>query len=187
MKTRDWVLAIVVVLLSFLLFQQGCNNHAHVGKKDTTVINFYHYDSTQHHYHFKTVVPKDSIVLNIPSNVDTAAILRKYFTAYSYNDTIADSNMVAVIKETISQNKVQNRDFTYKWKRPVQITQVIHSENKDKLFVGIHGSYNATNTLSLGPEVLYVTKTDRAYKLNADLVNKGISAGIHWKLSFKKQ
>lgn len=63
--------------------------------------------------------------------IDTNAILTHYLTqAVTYTDTIEDSSLQAVIRDTIFRNSIVARDFVYKWKKPVEIRTI---DNRDKL------------------------------------------------------
>jgi hypothetical protein len=177
---------LIIILLAALLFQEKCSRVSPGDKNDTTIVNFHKYDNNDHHYHFTIVTPKDSVITTAPAVVDTASIIKWFYMTYVFCDTISDSNMTAVIIETVSQNKIIDRDFTYRWKRPVQITQIVQKTPKNRLYLGLFGGVNGQNSVSLGPEMIIITKKDHAYKLNADLINRGIEAGIHWKISLKK-
>jgi len=62
--------------------------------------------------------------------IDTNAILTHYLTqAVTYTDTIEDSSLQAVISDVIFRNQIRERDFVYKWKRPVEIRTI---DNRDK-------------------------------------------------------
>lgn len=62
--------------------------------------------------------------------IDTAAILTHYLTqAVTYIDTIRDSSLQAVIRDTIFRNKVVGRGFTYKLLQPIEIRKI---DNRDR-------------------------------------------------------
>jgi hypothetical protein len=62
--------------------------------------------------------------------IDTAAILSHYLTeVVTYIDTIRDSSLQAVIRDTIFRNRIVSREFTYKILRPVEIQKI---DNRDK-------------------------------------------------------
>ena len=62
--------------------------------------------------------------------IDTVAIISHYLTqAVTYIDTIRDSSLQAVIRDTIFRNKIAGRGFTYKITQPVEIHKI---DNRDK-------------------------------------------------------
>lgn len=63
-------------------------------------------------------------------DIDTNAIITHYLTqAVTYTDTIEDSSLQAVISDVIFRNQIRERDFVYKWKRPLEIRTI---DNRDK-------------------------------------------------------
>lgn len=55
-----------------------------------------------------------------PALIDTAAIIHDYLSAKVYNDTlIANKDITAILKDTIYQNSVLGRSFSYTLSTPV--------------------------------------------------------------------
>lgn len=78
-------------------------------------------------HHRDTVrLPGDTIP--IPADVDTAAILRDYYTPYKYGWEVKDSNIVASDSTIITQNTPVWHKFTYKLLKP-QTTIVNNVDN----------------------------------------------------------
>lgn len=60
----------------------------------------------------------------VPADVDTQSILRDYFALHHYDDTLKnDTSAFIQIKETISENKLQQRELIFINKRPTIINQ----------------------------------------------------------------
>ena len=57
----------------------------------------------------------------VPSIVDTAAILRDYYAVYDYTWSRPDTNLLFNFKTRVTQNKPIGYDFTYKILRPQQV------------------------------------------------------------------
>jgi hypothetical protein len=137
-------------VIALLILRNGCNRQD-VGEIDIELI----YDSIERVIVSELPPPKtitvDSIVTRwLPSDtirdtitldgvpfpvytsepIDTAAILTHYLTqAVTYTDTIRDSSLQAIIRDTIFRNSIVSREFTYKILRPVEIQKI---DNRDK-------------------------------------------------------
>lgn len=62
--------------------------------------------------------------------IDTNAIVSHYLAqSVTYTDTIEDSSLHAVIRDVIFRNRIREREFSYRWKRPVEIRTI---DNRDK-------------------------------------------------------
>lgn len=84
-------------------------------------------------------------------NVDTPAILQAYFDMNISNDTLVnDSQLIVVVNDTISQNRIQNRSYVIARHLPTIIkTETIYA-TKDEWFIG--GYFGQ----SFGAEVSYL-------------------------------
>jgi len=91
----------------------------------------------------KQIIKIDSLVHD---TVLVKELLVDYGSDYYYNDTIInDSNLIAVIKDTISQNKIKYRSFHY------ALTQTINKyEKRDKRAYFVGGGLDFNNTYHIG-------------------------------------
>jgi hypothetical protein len=194
-RNNNWGLIAIILLLVLFLFQSR-TGHQLERRADSLAVysythTFNHYDTTVRHLHLFAPRPSDSTVAIIPAAVDTMEILRRYFTAYFYQHSFADSNISATISDSLKENKIVYRAFSYKLLRPVAITQVRQEISPyrpgNRLFIGVFGGVSLTGRPSIGPEALFLTKKDRAYKLSYDAINGSIQAGTHWKISLRKR
>ena len=91
---------------------------------ESTIINTI-YDSTRietkpvYLTEIKEKILKDTIVLKIPAQIDTLAIIRQYFTARYYCQDFRDSNVVITIHDTIRYNQLAYRSMSYQLLQPV--------------------------------------------------------------------
>jgi len=62
------------------------------------------------------IVKRDSIIkrVEVPANVDTAAILQAYYDVYKYDRQFKDSLLQVNLTDYVSQNDFQGSDFSYK-------------------------------------------------------------------------
>jgi hypothetical protein len=76
--------------------------------------------------HYKPWVIRDTIYKDkpviIPANVDTAAILKDYFSTYGYTWEEQDSNLSWKLRTVISRNQPLSYDFKYNILRPQTLT-----------------------------------------------------------------
>ncbi|WP_289007224.1 hypothetical protein [uncultured Parabacteroides sp.] len=62
----------------------------------------------------------DIFIPEPPALIDTSAIIQDYLSAKIYNDTLAANNsIVAILKDTVYQNSLVGRTFTYTLTTPV--------------------------------------------------------------------
>ncbi len=101
--------------------------------------------------------PINIINHQVPSNVDTGAVLRAFFSEVTYLDSVDTDTLKIVLKEVISQNKIVSRELTHRLKIPIQtITNVYHRPSM--LMVG--GNVTKTDQVSIQGSVGYLTKKD---------------------------
>ena len=148
-------------------------------------------------YH-ETIVEKEVI---IPAVIDTAALLKDYYSKVLYKDVLVlpDSLGTVAVTDTISQNKILGRTFNASVKqRTIKETTIVKELPKTKVFYGLEGGFNKADFVSsVGAGVLINTKKDKIYQLGlgvnnqtTDGTNGGftpyIRGGVYWKLKLKK-
>ena len=148
-------------------------------------------------YH-ETIVEKEVI---IPTIIDTAALLKDYYSKVLYKDVLVlpDSLGTVAVTDTISQNKILGRTFNASVKqRTIKETTIVKELPKTKLFYGFEGGFNKADVVShLGFGVLFNTKKDKMFHLGLGVANRTtdgtsgalspyIGGGVYWKLKLKK-
>lgn len=129
---------------------------------------------------------RETTILEIPALVDTAAIIRDYFTQYVAADTLIDSNLYALIVDTISGNKITGRSFSYRWLKPTTINTIVNNttiiNSKVRLYLGLHFSY-INNNPGITPSLLFAPKESRhGFSFGFDVLNKGMIGGYHYNI-----
>lgn len=145
-----FIIALIAVIIALILFNNGCNDRPY-GGVDIQLI----YDSIERKIyselpHPDTIEVEKEVIKWLPSAevvdtvyvegetryiyndapIDTNAILTHYLTqALTYIDTIRDSSLQAVIRDTIFRNSIVARDFTYKILRPIEVQNI---DNRDR-------------------------------------------------------
>jgi hypothetical protein len=148
-------------------------------------------------YH-ETIVEKEVI---IPAVVDTAALLKDYYSKVLYKDVLVlpDSLGTVAVTDTISQNKILGRTFDAKVKeRTIKETMIVKELPKMQVYYGFNGGFNKADVVShVGAGVILKTKKDKIYQLGAGVANRTtdgtngtlspyVGAGVYWKIKFKK-
>jgi len=148
-------------------------------------------------YH-ETIVEKEVI---IPAVIDTAALLKDYYSKVLYKDTLVlpDSLGTVAVLDTISQNKILGRTFNANVKqRTIKETMIVKELPKTKIFYGLEGGFNKADFVSsVGAGVLINTKKDKIYQLGLGVTNQTtdgtnggftpyVKGGVYWKIKLKK-
>jgi hypothetical protein len=148
-------------------------------------------------YH-ETIVEKEVV---IPAVVDTAALLKDYYSKVLYKDVLVlpDSLGTVAVIDTISQNKILGRTFDAKVKeRTIKETMIVKELPKTQVYYGFTGGFNKADVVSnIGAGLLVKTKKDKIYNLGIGVANRVsdgtngtlspyIGGGVYWKIKFKK-
>ena len=148
-------------------------------------------------YH-ETIVEKEVI---IPAVIDTAALLKDYYSKVLYKDTLIlpDSLGTVSVIDTITQNKILGRTFNANVKqRTIKETMIVKELPKTKVFYGLEGGFNKADFVSsVGAGVLINTKKDKIYQLGLGVTNQTtdgtnggftpyVRGGVYWKIKLKK-
>lgn len=148
-------------------------------------------------YH-ETIVEKEVL---IPANVDTAALLKDYYSKVLYKDVLVlpDSLGTVAVTDTISQNKILGRTFNANVKqRTIKETTIVKELPKTKVFYGFEGGFNKQDVVShIGAGVILNTKKDKLFHLGVGVANRVvdgtnggltpyINGGVYWKIRLRK-
>ena len=148
-------------------------------------------------YH-ETIVEKEVL---IPAVIDTAALLKDYYSKVLYKDVLVlpDSLGTVAVTDTISQNRILGRTFNANVKqRTIKETTIVKELPKTKVFYGLEGGFNKADFVSsVGAGVLINTKKDKIYQLGVGVDNRTtdgtngsfspyVKGGVYWKIKFRK-
>ena len=180
---------LIVVLAALLFYQRSCSSPEPVEPKVIveTVTKYDTVETIKTEYVPKWRTRIETIHDTIPSDIDTAAILRDYYLKYFYTDTMEiDTIGYAVVSDTISRNTIISRDFksnifipTITLKKTVYI-----NENEWYWGLGIQGTASQLNYL--GGQLLYRTKKKNAYGFGIGVnqeFNPVFSGTLYWRLN----
>lgn len=148
-------------------------------------------------YH-ETIVEKEVL---IPAVIDTAALLKEYYSKVLYKDVLVlpDSLGTVSVTDTISQNKILGRTFNASVKqRTIKETMIVKEPAKVQVYWGVNAGFNKQDFVnSVGTGFIVKTKKDKLYQINlgvnnqtTDGTNGGFSpyvgGGVYWKIRLKK-
>lgn len=118
----------------------------------------------------------DTVTDTVYRNVDTPAILDRYFTAYVYERTFEDSNLKATLRDTVSRNKITGSSgLDYELREKTRVQEITTRIRKNKILLGA-GIGGNQNRFEFEVNALYQLKTGHAIGAGYDPINKTFQA-----------
>jgi|688.fasta_scaffold28975_7 hypothetical protein len=205
LNSIDLKTLLIIGLIILLVFSKGCKDDNDV-KGGTTTIGGKTYQDVKHtvdtiivpkiqieYRPGKTIYKERPIFVSMPREVDTAFILKDYYSKVVYKDTLKLKDSLGYISviDTISENKIKGRVWNS------QVNQIIIKDTKivkeipvNQLYIGGVAGFDRVNIVNyVGPTLTLKTKKDKLYSLGVGYgTNKQISiqGGIFWKIKLKK-
>lgn len=209
---------IVAVLSGIIVFQQCGNENKDIetvkvdGKKyeivsqkiDTVIVEK---EVKVTEYKPKYIYKIDTIIVEIPTKIDTLSIVKDYFESYTVIDTLKldyefpdgvtteegtpPSNLgYGILTDILYQNKIQSRRVNWVLEIPtIYNTTIIKELPKTELYWGFNAGFDKINLLNnVGGSLLLKTKSQRIYELEMGVGYYGsqygpvIGVGTYWKL-----
>ena len=148
-------------------------------------------------YH-EVIVEKE---VQIPAVIDTAALLKDYYSKVLYKDVLVlpDSLGTVAVTDTISQNRILGRTFNANVReRTIREELIVKEPAKTQLYYGLNAGFNKEDYVSaIGGGVILKTKKDKIYQFNLGVNNRTIDGtngsfspyvgfGTYWKIKIKK-
>ncbi len=138
-----------------------------------------------HQNHFTTLPGKilkitDTVYLHFPSKIDTQAIVRNYYSRYTYSDSLKDSVLSAAVKFSVEQNKISKFDFKYKILSPCKqtvITNTVEVARHNFLF-GLTAGASKNGIGFITPQFMYQSKRKRIYGIGYDIINNNYTGSF---------
>lgn len=190
-----------LILIMIFVFKNGGNQPkgktVYVNGKPYEVVK--HVVDTQYVNQYKTVFKEGKniyvdkvIYVDVPDIVDTAKILKDYYSKVVYDDTLKLDDKIGFVsvKDTISQNSIVSRKWTTSINK-IYITDSVFLNElpTNEFFVGGFIGYS-NPTPFIGPSVMLKSKTEDIYNLNVgfDLDNKNLlyQVGFTKKIKFRR-
>ena len=183
---------LIVVLVIIILFTRACSGDKNnqtipdpiiitktITKWDTLKIDSLVYVPK---WRTKVTTVHDTIL----ADIDTAEILKDYYSTYVYTDTLSlDSLGSIVISDTISKNSILFRDVQSNIFIPTTtVTNTVYL-NKREFFGGVSVGSTPTAIQNLNGELLFVNKKRQSYGVGVGINNSFTpiyTFRMYWKI-----
>mgnify|MGYP003649584401 CR=1 FL=1 len=131
---------------------------------------------------WKTV--HDTVEIHDTIPIDTMSVLKDYFKAYAYTDTLKKDSITVIINDTISQNRILARGIEYTLVYPTTIISKTKNINKRELYAGFGLGGNKQELSYAGGELLLRTKKEQIYGVGLG-INNNFEPILMFKMSWK--
>ncbi|WP_286984208.1 hypothetical protein [Haliea sp.] len=118
------------------------------------------------------------------TSVDTAFILKDYFSKIFYRDSIVQDSVSIIIEDTVTRNRIVSRYLNYTLRYPTKIVTNEVYVPKNEYFYGAQLVSGREGFAYIGPELSLKTKTNNLYQFGIGINNQlapVISLSINWK------
>lgn len=141
----------------------------------------------------ETIYVEKPIYIDVPSDVDTGAILKDYYAKRVYKDSInlEDSLGSITLIDTIQENKIKGRWFKSNINQIVIKDSIIVEKPPVNQFYfgGVVGADRIVGFNFFGPSLVLKTKSDNMYSLGVGINNNRATSfqlGALWKIKLRK-
>lgn len=115
-------------------------------------------------------VPTDDSLLKVLY----LSLHQKYFSTYTYNDTIKNDSLAFMSLESkITQNKPIFYKETYFDRTPSIISNTTNISSQNEFYIGLSAGYN-----KLGPNLLFKSKKDYIFGIEYNVLNSSIEGKV---------
>ena len=184
MKTSYFLLLTVIVLVTaYSIFFEGCLrsdkiNNKQADNKTDTIFTSGQLTNSELSYVDSFFLPAASI--------DTAEILRKFYTSYTYSDSLIDSNIKINARLTVNRNRIDSFKLNYVFpmikKETFINNDVVKTKYRSGFYIGAGFRSASDGQDGISPELLFISKKKSAATIGYDLINKEYSARYYLKL-----
>lgn len=184
---------IILILVVILVLQRSCTGPNIPPKPEIIRVTDTTWLEKDTIIYRDTPVPyRVEVPVEVPANVDTAAILKDYFAKYIYKDSIPiDTFGYVRLTDIITQNKIEKREYSLSYKLPTirdSVTVIIPPTPRTQVYVGFNIMGNVQYPVSyFGPNIVLKTKKDQMYNLGIGMGVGGVTigGGMAWKIKIK--
>jgi hypothetical protein len=140
-------------------------------------------------------------VIEVPTVVDTTTILKKFYDKNFHKDTIELSNNLGFvfINDSISQNEIFKRTFTFNLNEPVKEEPIIVPPAPliNQVYFGVNGQLNQRDQIgAIGLGLMLKTKKEKIFNVTFGVSNKTldgktgefipyVGGGVYWNIKLK--
>jgi len=186
---------VIVILVAIILNLKGCfrtperGEEINIKGKKYEVIKreidtFYQVKTQVSYKKGEDIYHEVEVIKEIPANVDTLSILKKYYSKVFYRDTfrLKDSLGYFVINDTISKNRISSRNFQSSIRIPT-IKETLYLKEITKDFY-IGPSIQIGRPISLGVDAHLKSKKEILFGLGVG-INSNVSPYVRGSFSWK--
>lgn len=189
----NFLLVIIIIVLIVIILLQRCGDNI-VTPSSTTVItktdtirDTISKETTVYVPKWKTRVEHD-VIFDTIIKLDTAYILGDYFSTYVYSDSLKNDTLKLYINDSITQNKIKNRQIKYKMMYASTSSTTTIIKNKNEFYIGVSlvGSNKGINFF--GPNLMLRTKKKQVYNLGIGIdgnLQPNLHLSTYWKIGKK--
>jgi len=165
MKRNVWLFGVIVIVVAVVSWCAGYQ----LGSRQTKIKHSF--IPIVGKVHRDTIKVQSVIRTTIPVNVDTAGIIRDYYSRLVYDDTLKLPDNIGYVstRDTIFNNRISGRTYDYN----IIIPKINY--NNELIISGDLG-YNL-RLLSIG-----YRRNKWTYKIGYDYFNKGIVFGLNYRV-----
>lgn len=188
---------IIAGLVIFILNLKGCfgpskkGDVVKIGGKDYGVIKreidtFYKIDKQIVYRKGKDITHEVEIIKEVPANVDTASILKDYYSRVFYKDTfkLKDTLGYLVVNDTISKNRIASRKFESFIRIPTIKETLYLKEISNDFYVG--PALQLGSPFSIGADAHLKTKKDFLFGFGVGINSNAspyLRGSFGWKIN----
>jgi hypothetical protein len=141
-------------------------------------------------------------ITEVPAIVDTTTILKKFYDKNFHKDTIELSNNLGFvfINDSISQNEIFKRTFTFNLNEPVKEEPIIIPPTPliNQVYFGVNGQLNQKDQIgAIGLGLMLKTNKEKIFNVTFGVSNKTldgktgefipyVGGGVYWKIKLKE-
>lgn len=167
-----------VLIVFFCMKSCDGENNNYIEKTDT-IFSIYTKDTIVYREKIKyipqliTVIEHDTIL----QFVDTAKILKEYFSTKVYVDSIIDSLLLVIVTDTISENEIKNRSYSVRQTiRVIENEKIVDRTKTQKFNIGAGIDFDISEKFNLTPKIQMKYKKHGA-SVGYNISDKTIRAG----------
>jgi hypothetical protein len=168
------VCAMLICSASFVLYLLNLKKNDNVTPTVVTE-RYYYYDSTPKDIPVPQAPASVSVkTVAVPANINYDSIAKYFFAMYTYSQVIEDTAIRVKLIDTISQNRIQGRKFTYQLLKPVRIVEstTVTLPAQKRLLFGVGGFAEVSANLTFGPRLTLTTKKDWQFGYDFGVADK---------------
>ncbi len=203
MRNIPYLIIAILLFIIFCLVQCGGRKEKNITPATSETKTIIHSDTVYIHdtSERKVYIPgskifrHDSLYFAYPQYIDTAKILKDYYTEFTYKNEFRDSNLYALIIDTLFRNRITGRGIVYKILRPDKIiTNTIEVPKKQpwiRGLLGLESGYmpalpSMGKLTSITPGIIFLSRVDNAYYFGYNTLDRSYHMGAYIKIHFGK-